>query len=120
MVNLKVEAQISYDQLLRAVEQLSLSELDKVGAYIISLQAKRKAPSLYSDQARLLITINQGIPADIQNRYDELIQKRKMETLTAEQYKELLALSDQVEAIEAKRVEAMAELARLRQISLST
>ncbi|EGJ30530.1 MULTISPECIES: hypothetical protein [Moorena] len=120
MENLKVEAQLSYDQLLRAVEQLSLSELEKVGAYIISLQAQRKAPSLSSDQARLLITINQGVPADIQNRYDELIQKRKMETLTAEQYKELLALSDQVETIEAKRVEAMAELARLRQISLST
>ncbi|NEO96576.1 MAG: STAS/SEC14 domain-containing protein, partial [Moorea sp. SIO3G5] len=63
---------------------------------------------------------NQGLPPDLQNRYDELIQKRKMETLTPEQYRELLGLSDQVETIEAKRVEAMAELARLRQISLST
>ncbi|AOX03461.1 STAS/SEC14 domain-containing protein [Moorena producens PAL-8-15-08-1] len=120
MGNLKVEAQLSYEQLLRAVEQLSLSELEKVGAYIISLQAQRKAPSLSSDQARLLITINQGVPADIQNRYDELIQKRRMEMLTPGQYSELLALSDQVETIEAKRVEAMAELARLPQISLST
>ncbi|WP_293052938.1 MULTISPECIES: hypothetical protein [unclassified Moorena] len=68
----------------------------------------------------MLITINQGIPANIQNRYDELIQKRRMEMLTPDQYSELLALSDQVETIEAKRVEAMAELARLRQISLST
>lgn len=120
MGNLKVEAQLSYDQLLKAVEQLSLSELENVGAYIMSLQAKRKAPSLSSDQARLLITINQGVPPDIQNRYDELIEKRRMEMLTPEQYTELLALSDQVETIEAKRVEAMAELARLRQISLST
>ncbi|WP_293047449.1 hypothetical protein [Moorena sp. SIO1F2] len=68
----------------------------------------------------MLITINQGIPADIQNRYDELIEKRRMEMLTPDQYRELLALSDQVETIEAKRVEAMAELAGLRQISLST
>ncbi|OLT61856.1 STAS/SEC14 domain-containing protein [Moorena bouillonii] len=120
MGNLKVEAQLSYEQLLKAVEQLSLSELENVGAYIISLQAQRKAPRLSSDQARLLITINQGIPADIQNRYDELIEKRRMEMLTPDQYRELLALSDQVETIEAKRVEAMAELARLRQISLST
>ncbi|NER88632.1 STAS/SEC14 domain-containing protein [Moorena sp. SIO3A2] len=120
MGNLKVEAQLSYDQLLRAVEQLSLSELEKVGAYIISLQAQRKAPSLSSYQARLLITINQGVPPDLQNRYDELIQKRRMEMLTPDEYRQLLALSDQVETIEAKRVEAMAELARLRQISLST
>ncbi|WP_424099047.1 STAS/SEC14 domain-containing protein [Moorena producens] len=86
----------------------------------MSLQAQRKAPSLSSDQARLLITINQGVPPEIQNRYDELIQKRRMEMLTPDQYSELLPLSDQVETIEAKRVEAMAELARLRQISLST
>ncbi|WP_293091909.1 hypothetical protein [Moorena sp. SIOASIH] len=86
----------------------------------MSLQAQRKAPSLSSDQARLLITINQGLPPDLQNRYDELIEKRRMEMLTPEQYRELLGLSDQVETIEAKRVEAMAELARLRQISLST
>jgi len=36
-------------------------------------------------------------PDDIQVRYDELIAKRQAETLTPDEYKELLRLTKQIE-----------------------
>jgi hypothetical protein len=44
------------------------------------------------EEAELLEKINQDLPPDVQRRYDELTAKRRAETLTPEEYKELLAL----------------------------
>ena len=119
MPTVQVEAQLSFDELLKAVEQLSLPELEQFVLQVIALQARRKAPSLPQDEAKLLLKINQGVPPDIQKRYDELIAKRRAETLTPDEHSELLRLTDQVEETEAKRMEYMAELARLRKTSLT-
>jgi len=50
---------------------------------------------------------------------NELIAKRRAETLTPDEHAALIALSDQIEDLNARRVECLAELARLRQLSLS-
>jgi hypothetical protein len=65
-------------------------------------------------ESELLLKINQGIPPDLQRRYHELIARRRAESLSEDEYGELLRLTDQVEAIEVQRVEYLAELARLR------
>jgi hypothetical protein len=49
-----------------------------------------------------------------------LIAKRRAEILTPEEQRELLELTAQVEAREAKRIEDMAELARLRRTTLTS
>lgn len=54
----------------------------------------------------------------MQQRFDLLTAKRSAETLTSEEYDELLALSDEIELRDAQRVEYLAELAQLRNISL--
>jgi len=51
---------------------------------------------------------------------NQLIAKRQAETLTPDEHKELLRLIEQSEKAEAARVEAMAQLARLRGVSLTT
>jgi hypothetical protein len=69
-------------------------------------------------EAELLQKIKQGLPAETQRRLDLLTAKRRAETLTDEEYEELLALVDEIELRDAKRVEYLAELAQLRNVSL--
>ena len=119
MPTVKVEAQLSFDDLLKATEQLTLPELERFTSQVLALTAQRKAPSLPKDEATLLLKINQGLPANLQKRYQELLAARNAETLSADEQAELLRLTDQIEKQDAKRVQYMAELACLRKTSLT-
>ncbi len=85
---------------------------------VMSLQAKRKAPCLSVDETELMLNINQGLSPDMQTRFDELVVKRQAETLTQEEHQELVLLTDQTEKMDAERMKYMAELARIRGVSL--
>ncbi|CCI02114.1 MAG: STAS/SEC14 domain-containing protein [Microcystis sp.] len=119
MPTIKIQAQLSKEDLLEAVEQLSLSELEGFFQDIIALKAKHHAPSLSKDETELLLKINQGLSQDNQGRYQLLINKRNEENLTEQEYQELLKLSDQMEIHQTQRLEYLAQLAQLRQISLT-
>ena len=119
MTVIRVEAHLTSDELVKAVEQLDAPDLERFVAQIIALQARRKAPSLSQTEAELLRGINQGVPADLQRRYGELIARRRAGQLEPEEHRELLRLTEQVEGIEARRAEQLAALARLRGISLA-
>ncbi|MDB9332705.1 STAS/SEC14 domain-containing protein [Nodularia spumigena CS-591/04] len=116
---MKVELQLSSDDLLKAVEQLSQADLKQFISQVIALQAQRTAPSLMQQESELLLKINQGISVEIQNYYNDLIAKREAETLTDEEYRELLSLTEQIEKQQAQRIEYLVELANLRGISLN-
>lgn len=109
----------SPEQLLRAVEGLPGEELDAFVEQVLALRARRVAPHLSLDEAELLLAINRPIPAAVQHRYDELIGNRRAETLTSGEHAELLHLTDHVERLNAERVAALADLARLRQMTLT-
>lgn len=109
---------ISADKLLEAASQLSLPELEKFVAGVISLQSHRRAPGLPKVEADLLVRINKGLPPDIYERYRALIAKREDENLTDEEYEELLHLTDQAEQVQVERLEALIELSHIRNISL--
>jgi hypothetical protein len=119
MTIVHVEARLSSDDLLKAIEQLDTHELARFVERLLDLKAQRSAPSLPPQETELLAKINRGLPSDLAERYQELVAKRRAETLTAQQHEELLSLSDQVEHLEAERVEALAELAILRGTSLT-
>lgn len=108
------------DDLLQAAGQLSIAELEKFVRQILSMQAHRKAPNLSKAESELLLKINQGITPETQQRYDDLIIKRKDETLTQEEHAELLELIDHTEKLNAKRIGYLSELATKRRTSLST
>lgn len=120
MPTVQVRAQISTEDLLQAAKQLSLAELERFVWQIIALQAHRKAPALPENESQLLLKINQGIPAEFQDRFDELIAKRNSESLTPDEHKELLRLTGQVETLDAKRMEYLSQLALIRQTSLKS
>lgn len=120
MSTIKVEVQLSVEELLKAVDQLSLPELEQFASKVLVIQAQRKAPTLPQAEAELLLKINQSAPFNTQKHYEELIVKRQAETLTIDEHSELLQLSEESEKRQAQRLENLAELARLRGISVTT
>lgn len=119
MPKLQVEVQLSPEELLSAVEQLSLPDLEQFVSQVLLLQAQRKVNNLPPAEAELLLKINQGIPSKTKKYYDESIAKREAETLTPDEYNQLTQFTEQIEKLQAKQIEYLAELARLRKTSLT-
>ncbi len=118
MTTLQVKAQLSLDELLKAVKQLEPVDLDRFTAQIIALRS-HKEKHLSREETELFIKINQTIPAEIQEPYQALVAKRKSYTLTPEEHDRLLQLSNTIEKLEAERVAYLSQLATLRRTSLS-
>lgn len=119
MSTVEVRSQVSVNELLNGVAQLETPELEHFVVQVLTLRAKRIAPCLPEEEAVLLEKINQGLPPDVQHRYDELTAKRRAETLTPEEHRELLALIDRVEQADAERVQVLSELAQRRNVSVT-
>jgi hypothetical protein len=113
-----LEAQVSLDELLAAAGQLTLPDMEQFVARLLALRAQRRAPSLPAEEAELLRAINQCVPAELRDRYEVLIARRRADTLTQEEYQELLRLTEQVEAADAERLSHLASLSRLRGVPL--
>jgi hypothetical protein len=109
---------MSFDELIQAANQLDATDLDRLLHQVIFLRASRKTQVLPEKESQLLIKINQGVPPDLHAQYQMLRQKRESETLTETEHSTLIQLSNQIEQIGARRLEALANLAQLRQVSL--
>jgi hypothetical protein len=79
---------------------------------------RRHRPHLSPEEVHLLSKINLGVSPHEWERYHELVARRKAEALTPDEQTELIALSDHMEEVNAKRIGYLAELARLRNTSL--
>jgi len=119
MAVIQVEAQLSTEQLFKAVRQMPPNELEKLAAEVLALRAERVAPRLSETESDLLLKINRGVPQALQKRYDALIAKRQAETLSKKEYDELLRMTSRVEKLDVERMKCLAELARLRKKSLT-
>ncbi|MDQ3011599.1 MAG: STAS/SEC14 domain-containing protein [Acidobacteriota bacterium] len=110
--------QISTEQIISAVNQLSLPELDQIFDKVLAVRAERIAPSLPAVESSLLARINQGPPAQLRARMQELKAKRADSSITDAEYEELTQLADQAEVLHADRMTAIGELARLHGLRL--
>ena len=119
MASVQAEPHLSTEELLQAVGRLDTPQLEMFTAQVNALRARRVAPVLSAPEAELLMHINKGVPPDIQNRYDVLIARRRAGTLTPTEHDELLSLTKQVEQIDARRLELLAELSQLRKVPLN-
>ena len=118
MPKIKLEAQLSKEDLLTAVEQLSNSEIEEFMQNLIAFRAKKITSNLSEKEAELLLNINHILNQDIQKCYQLLIKKRQDEELTNNEYEELLNLTELVEKHQALRLKCLVELANLRGCSL--
>lgn len=121
MTLIPVEVRISSDQILAAVEKLPEGEFeDFVGQVLrlLRLQAQRSVTDAASLESGLVRAIQQAIPPSIQSRFSELVAKRHDLILDDEEQRELCALSDQIEALDAQRIRNLSQLAQLRSTSI--
>jgi hypothetical protein len=88
--------------------------------YVLNLLQEQLIPvnggpaGLPPAEAGLLERINEALPEATWARYDALKEKRDQGTLTDVEHAELIGLVNEVEIWNARRLEAVAELARLR------
>ena len=100
------------EQTLNTLERLPPEELDALVTHALKLRASRNVPHLSGEETRMLEQIHRAIPSDVQARFATLLDKRDALTLTDDEYTELLALTDQIENLEAERVRLLGKLAR--------
>ena len=118
MAVVSVQARLTTEDLLAALEQLEPAEAEKITRRLLHLQAKRKAPNLSQRETELLREIYREKRPGFQERFDLLNEKRRAFTLSPEEHQELLQLVDESEAFTVRRLEALGELAQLRQMTL--
>lgn len=113
-----IQVQVSREELLQAIQQLDKTEFAGLVTEILSLRAQRAAPILLADETALLQRVNQHLTDADQRRRAQLLENLAAETLTAEEHTELIRLNDEAERLSAQRLEALVQLAALRQVSL--
>jgi hypothetical protein len=75
----------------------------------------RELPSRLSEEESVLLRkINAGLPEGTWDRYHALRDKLEAETLTNDEHREQICLSDEIETTHAKRLSLVWELAKLR------
>ncbi len=110
---------IRTDELLQAALQLPPVEWEQFVTRLFTLKARERAAVLSEREAELLSQIYQGLPATMQQRLNELIEKRQAYTITETELQELITLTDQVELFDAARLERLIKLAHLRNVPLA-
>jgi hypothetical protein len=116
---METPALYSADQLIEAAGRLPDVELNEFVRQVVQLGAARRTPSLSTRETELLQKVFAEESYESLERYQELLKKRDSNELSAEELSELLSLSDRMEVVHAERMSAIADLARLRGISLS-
>lgn len=120
---MNVVVDIAADLEPRLLEQAAKCGVDP-GQYIASVvRTKLKdnaaaAHRLDAEQSRLIEEINRGLSAVDWHHYYSLVAKRRSESLSDDEHAKLAALTDRIEELNARRMEQLAELARLRGVSL--
>jgi hypothetical protein len=107
---------------LRAMAQRAGVDADDYIARALQehVRCYQNAPNhLPAEEAVLLKQINEGLPEQTWKRYHDLVAKRRAARLTPTEHQELMALTNEVELWNARRIEIVAELARCRGLSLA-
>ena len=119
VANIQIEAQVSTEELFRAIEHLSPGDFADVVERVLVMRANRVATHADQPETDLLSRINNGTPVEMQKRFDELVAKREVESISPEELSELIDLTELIETRDAERLEALNALARSRGLPLA-
>ena len=111
MSTYEAPGRLSVEYLINGVKQLSLTELSEFIEKLAEWQEHRKA--IEESDLLQVIQVNSKLPEKEHRRYQELWYKCEDETLTEVELAEYQALLSELEARNAKRIEALIVLARL-------
>lgn len=103
-------------QLIHQAEQLRPTEFEQFLLRILAINARRRSKELPLEESLLLKKINKEFPPKKMERFLLLDEKRQQETLTPEEYRELLSLVRQLEKYDAEKIQLVGHLALLRNV----
>ncbi len=120
MTTLHLDSQIDLEleHVMQGMDKLDHIELENVLSRISIMLARKKAPCLPQQEAKLLGVINQGVDANVMQRHIELTNLMHNDKLTEQEHQELIQLIDQIEQADAERMQALVELANIRAVSV--
>ena len=118
------QAEPSAKQLLEAVKQLPPAELSRFKRQFASWQKKngQAKPVNMEVETELLarIRLNSRLPEAAHRRFNRLRRKLEAETITETELLDLQGLTSRLEWMSVERLEALIELARLRDTDVDT
>ncbi len=117
-VQVKSQIELDVEEILAGIAQLGNEELETFSNRVIALSARRRAPSLSTEETELFTKINYGVPVEVRSRYKILNDRLHNETITTEEHQELLDLVNQIELADAERIHALIALGQLRNTSV--
>jgi hypothetical protein len=120
-MTLTVELSPELEEALRTTAKRAGLPLDRYVVRVLQdrvVQGPGGADVLPREEAELLQKINEGLPETTWEDYHKLKAKRDADTLSPDEHADLLALVDQVEIWNARRLQFVAELAKLRGVHL--
>ncbi len=109
---------VGFEEMLHGAAQMGTDDLEKFMDKISFLLARRRTPRLSERELELLKKIYEPFKPRKQRRYDVLIEKLHDETLTNDEHKELLVLTDEAEGHNVEWLEALVELSQIRAVTL--
>ena len=115
---LSTQYKIDTNDIQKAMEQMELKEAELLLRTLLTNQARRKSPNLTEREAHLLNEIYREPTLEFQHRFEELSLKRRNSQISPEEYEELLNLVEESEKFTVRRLESLADLSLLRQLTL--
>ena len=109
---------MSVNELLKTVRQLSVEEFQLFYAKIQAIRSQKILIDISEQEKKVLTKVNAPFSRKKQIRFHYLIAKRDLHTLTEEEYRELLSLTQAFEKYELRRLKLLTKLADIKKITL--
>src|SRR5580658_422578 len=107
MTTVLVQAKLTTEDLIAAIDQLEQKQAEGVIRRLLHLQARRRVPEVSERERELLHEIFREKRSGFQERYDVLSARSRSFTLNPEEQQEYLSLVDESEAFTVRRLEAL-------------
>ena len=121
-----VQVQLSFEQLLTAIHQLSPTQQLKIKQSLESqqrhngAQARTNGKRAITTEAELIAQTQATLPLREARRLKSLIRKSEQATLTVGEWEEYQQLAKQSQALDVKRIAALTRLAQMREQAIDT
>ena len=109
---------MNVNELLKTVGQLSIEDFQLFYAKIQAIRSQKVSLDISEKEEKVLKKINTSFSRKKQIRFNYLIAKRDLQTLTEMEYQELLSLTQAFEKYELKRLKLLTKLADFKKITL--
>ncbi len=125
-VTIELDAEIEEQLHEQAAASGTTAESFVVESVVDRLNRLRHRPAppvgkgLSAEESRLMLEINRGLSEATWLRHRELNQKRRDEVIAVDELAELQSLNDIIEADRVRRLEWVAELAKLRGVTFDS